>query len=199
MSDKTVIPFIASILDFQKAFPWKYGLGPQEHHMHKLWGSDTRVKKASLPTQWLHHSLVHNTTLTQDSPEIFGADIRKISHLITQHPDITICNNNTATLKHQMSLVTCWKSFTREPLCGWWHRGDPSSTVGVSHLWARALLLAQPQEKCELLPSSFDLSMEQVHSCPVKSHTQTPSAYQDLSTCLWQLQNKPQKCFFLCW
>lgn len=199
MSDKIAIPFIASILDFQKVFPWKHGLGPQEHHKHKLWGSDTRVKKAS-PTQWLHHSLVRNTTLTQHSQKMFGADIRKISHLITQHADnITICNN-TATLKHQMSLVTCWKSFTREPLCGWWHRGDPSSTVGVSHLWARALLLAQPQEKCELLPSCL-LNFPWNKCIPaLLTHTpRVPRPIRTYQTCLWQLQNKSPKCFLLCW
>lgn len=46
---------------------------------------------------------------------------------------------------------------------------------------------------------SFDLSMEQVHSCPLKSHTQAPSTYQDSSACLWQLQIKPPKYFLLCW
>lgn len=49
-----------------------------------LWGSDTSVKKPSLSTQWLHHPLVCDKTLAQDSQEMFGADVRKNSHLITQ-------------------------------------------------------------------------------------------------------------------
>lgn len=128
---------------------------------------------------------------------MFGADIRKISHLITQSPDITICNN-TAILKHQMSLVSCWKGFTNDPFCGWWHQGGPSSTLSVSHLQTRAQVLAQPQQQHEILPSCLLIFLWNKY-IPAKSHTQTPSAYQDSLTCLWQLQYKPPKCFLLCW
>lgn len=104
-------------------------------------------------------------------------------------------------MKHQMPLVTCLRNWTNDPLCGWWHPGDSSSIVGVRHLWARGPVYGSaPRVMGAPAKSSFDLFMERLHSCPVKSRAQTPSAYQDSSPCLRQLQNKPQppNCSLLC-